>query len=137
MKVEKDDVENFNRTISNAYKLTSAGNKFWEARELQTLLQYSSWQRFESVIQRAINACDLSGYNSKEHFQIYEKSIIIGSNTVRKITDYKISKYGCYLIAISGDPAQKEMILYANIYFDPNIRKYEEIQNYISSNTLK
>lgn len=42
MKVEKDDVENFNRTISNAYKLTSSGNKFWEARELQTLLQYSS-----------------------------------------------------------------------------------------------
>ena len=33
----------------------------------------------------------------------------IGSKTTRKIIDYKLSRYACYLIVMNGNP-QKEII---------------------------
>ena len=37
------------------------GSEFWYARELQTVLDYSSWDKFERVIKKAITACEGSG----------------------------------------------------------------------------
>lgn len=126
MKVE--DLGEFKFQLDRIARYTNSGYQFWNARELQTVLQYSSWQRFESVIQRAMISCQSSGYNPTDHFNNGVKMVSLGSGSTREVTDYKISKYGCYLVAMNGDPAQKEMIAFAQAYFASVTFQYEEIK---------
>lgn len=37
------------------------GAEFWSARDLQPLLGYTQWRRFEDAIERAITSCEQSG----------------------------------------------------------------------------
>jgi len=50
--------------------------------------------------------------------------VTIGSNTSRKILDYNLSRYACYLIAQNGDPQKPEIAL-AQTYFAIQTRKQE------------
>ena len=126
MKVE--DLGEFKFQLDRIARYTISGYQFWNARELQTVLQYSSWQRFESIIQRAMISCQSSGYNPTDHFNTGVKMINLAKGATREVTDYKISKYGCYLVAMNGDPAQKEMIAFAQAYFASVTCQYEEIK---------
>ena len=126
MKVE--DLGEFKFQLDRIARYTNSGYQFWNARELQTVLQYSSWQRFESIIQRAMISCLSSGYNPTDHFNTGVKMINLAKGATREVTDYKISKYGCYLVAMNGDPAQKEMIAFAQAYFASVTCQYEEIK---------
>ncbi|MFC5571122.1 hypothetical protein ACFPN1_13735 [Lysobacter yangpyeongensis] len=44
------------------------GVEFWLARELQDLLGYTTWRRFEEVIDRAKTACANAGQPVPDHF---------------------------------------------------------------------
>ena len=50
--------------------------------------------------------------------------VSIGSNTMRNITDYKLSRYACYLIVLNCDP-RKKVIALAKTYFAIQTRKQE------------
>ena len=50
------------------------GSEYWYARELQTVLGYSQWRRFNEVIEKAKNACRSSKYNALDHFANIGKS---------------------------------------------------------------
>ena len=61
------------------------GNKYWLARELMPLFEYTEWRKFKGVINRAIINCKGSNYNVLDHFIGADKMVYIGSNTKRKI----------------------------------------------------
>lgn len=42
--------------------------EYWRARDLQPLLGYSQWRRFEQAIDRAKASCEASGNPSVHHF---------------------------------------------------------------------
>ena len=42
--------------------------EYWLARELQELLDYSNWQNFIKVVEKAMLACSNSGQSVDDHF---------------------------------------------------------------------
>lgn len=101
--------------------------EYWSARELQKALGYSSWQKFELLINKARTSYKKSMvanyYDINEHFSQVVKMVEIGSGAVRHLKDYCLSRYACYLIAQNGDPS-KEPIALAQAYF--NIQTFRQ-----------
>ena len=100
------------------------GNEYWLARELQNVLNYTQWRRFEDVINKAKTACDNSNLDIHEQFANVGKLSINVNGGKRIITDYKLSRYACYLIAQNGD-SRKKVIALAQTYFAIQTRKQE------------
>ena len=100
------------------------GNEYWLARELMSILEYSKWERFSNAIDNAKIACKKSDYDINDHFPGVGKMVPIGSKTKRKIMNYKLSRYACYLIVQNADP-RKKIISLAQTYFAIQTRKQE------------
>ena len=100
------------------------GNEYWYARELQNILEYTQWRRFENVINKAKFSCKNSNIKVDDHFANVGKMVDIGSNTKRITKDYRLTRYACYLIAQNGD-SRKEVIALAQTYFAIQTRKQE------------
>ena len=100
------------------------GNEYWLARELMPLLGYSKLERFSNAIEYAKTSCLKSVYNTNDHFPGVGKMVQIGSKTKRKLLDYRLSRYACYLIVQNGD-SRKEAIALGQTYFAIQIRKQE------------
>ena len=60
------------------------GREYWLARELQKVLEYKQWRRFDSVIEKAKLSCKNSNISIENHFANVGKMVKIGSNTERK-----------------------------------------------------
>ena len=112
------------RDFEEMKKIDENGVEYWEARELLPLLGYENWQKSEEVIARAARACINSGQDVDNHFNRTVKMVEIGSNTVRKVKDYKLDRYACYLVAQNGDPKKSEIAI-AQTYFAIQTRRQE------------
>ena len=98
--------------------------EYWSARDLQPLLGYSQWRRFEDSVRRAITSCEQSGNNPEHHFAGAGKPITGGKGAVQIVQDYQLSRFACYLIAQNGDPRKPE-IAQAQKYFAIQTRRQE------------
>lgn len=85
-------------------KLKNSSEELWSARELMPLLGYTTWENFNKAIARAKSACQKAGFTISDHFRKGTKMVEIGSNTVRPLADFRLTRYACYLIAQNGDP---------------------------------
>jgi len=92
------------------------GSEFWLARELSFVLDYTKWENFSKVINRAMLSCKNSGFEITDHFPEVRKMVDIGSGTQRKVKDFELSRYACYLIVQNGDP-RKEVVALGQTYF--------------------
>ena len=104
------------KVFDDARHIDENGNEYWEARELMLLFEYTEWCKFNGVINRAIINCKSSNYNVLDHFGDVDKMVYTGSNSKRKIIDYKLSRYACYLIVLNCD-SRKKVIALAKTYF--------------------
>ena len=100
------------------------GVEYWYARELQILLTYKRWDRFEDVIEKAKIACKKSKEIVTNHFSQVGKTIKMPKNAEKIIIEYKLTRYACYLIAMNGD-STKPVIAKAQTYFAIQTRKQE------------
>ena len=103
-------------------KIREDGTEYWNARELSEVLQYKKWENFSKVIDRAKLACNNSGLNIKDHFPEVRKMVEIGSNTVRELLDYELSRYACYLIVQNGDPRKEIIAIRTNLFCNSNTK---------------
>ena len=112
------------KTFEDIKHIDSIGNEYWLARELQVVLNYKEWRKFEGVINKAKNACINSNVNMTDHFVGTDKTIKMPKGASKLINDYELSRYACYLIAQNGD-SRKESIALAQTYFAIQTRKQE------------
>ena len=117
------------QTFESIKHINEDNQEYWLARELQTILDYSQWRNFKEAIERAKLACKNSGFEPEDHFADVSKMVELGSGAERKIDDYMLSRYACYLIVMNGDP-RKEVIAVGQSYFAVKTRQQELIENY-------
>ena len=116
--------EKNSKTFEEIKHIDENGMEYWYARELQKILDYTEWRKFENVISKAKAACEHSGISSFEHFVGADKLSKRANNAEVVINDYKLTRYACYLIAQNGD-SRKKVIAMAQTYFAVQTRKQE------------
>lgn len=122
------------------------GNEYWLARELQSALQYKEWRNFQKVISTAQIACKISQQDVADHFVETIKMVEMPTKPRKKqtadlgfvdlnktkmkpVTDYKLTRYACYLIVMNGDP-RKEVVAWGQTYFAVKTRQQELAELY-------
>lgn len=116
------------KSTFEAIKQTNAiGQEYWSAREMCAALEYTKWDKFLLVIEKAKAACRISGITPEDHFPRVEKLVVIGSGAQRDIGDLQLSRYACYLIVQNADPS-KEVVALGQTYFAIQTRKQEALE---------
>ena len=100
------------------------GAEYWSARDIQPLLGYDQWRNFDGAVKKAKTSCEQSGNDCDNHFAGASKMVELGSGSERKVSDYHLSRFACYLIAQNGDPRKAE-IASAQRYFAVQARRQE------------
>jgi len=121
---DKNLISMGSKSFEDLKKINEYGAEYWSAREIQPLLGYTQWRRFEDAIKRAITSCKQSGNAPENHFAGAGKMVDLGSGSVREVFDYNLSRFACYLIAQNGDPRKPE-IANAQKYFAIQARRQE------------
>ena len=117
-----------NNSIFESIKhIDEAGNEYWCARELSKVLNYNDWRNFLKIINKAKISCMNSNNNINKHIVEFNNMLTIGNNAKRKVDDYKLSRYACYLIAQNAD-SRKKVIALAQTYFAVQTRKQELLE---------
>ena len=129
------DIEKYTeKSFERIKHIDEQGDEFWLARELMPLLEYGKWDNFHKVIKQAMISCKNCGIDICEQFSEVGKLSINVNGGQRRITDYKLSRYACYLIAQNGD-SRKKTIALAQTYFAVQTRKQELSEKEYSSLT--
>lgn len=101
-----------------------ADGEYWLARDLMGLMDYTRWEKFAIVVNKAKDSLALvEGQEQAEHH-----FTIRGSDGGRwgnaKVEDFRLTRFGAYLTAMAGDDT-KRAVAEARIYFAVQTRRAE------------
>ncbi len=100
------------------------GFRYWFARDLMKMLGYTDYTAFKKgPINKAMTVCSTLDIDISANFE-QDTREIDGS----KQSDYRLSKFACYLVSMNGDVKKKEVAL-AQAYF---ITVTEAFKRYIN-----
>ena len=116
-------------------KKTDNGQEYWSARELSTALGYSTWQKFNRVLNKALQVAQNRGMAMDGHFNQLVEMVRLGSGTYRKVDNWHLSRLACLIIAENAD-GKKVQVQAARVYFKEQTSALERVENQISSNIL-
>lgn len=126
--MENNEIQKYNKKMfENIKHIDELGNEYWEARELMPALEYSKWEHFAKVINKAKLSCNLSGFNIDDHFPVKGKIVKSGATT-KEVIDYKLSRYACYLIVQNANPVRHKSVALGQTYFAVQTRRMELTQ---------
>ena len=99
------------------------GFTFWYAQEYMLMLGYESFTSFKKAINKAITTCMTLDIDVMENFQQIKRDA-----KGKSISDYKLSRFACYLVAMNADNKKRE-VASAQAFFAATaetIRRYVE-----------
>jgi len=109
----------------DAIRRTDEHGEWWSARDLQPLLGYVGWEDFRNSIERAKAAIANTGESAHLHVSERPELVRSGNNaSYVKRLNYKLTRYGAYMVAMNGDPRKSEVAA-AQTYFAVQTRKAE------------
>ena len=73
------------------------GVEFWFGRELAPYLGYAQWRNFESVIEKAKDACKTASGDVLSNFADVSKIVKTGV-AEKEVQDVKLTRYACLLL---------------------------------------
>ncbi len=111
------------------------GRVFWSARDLASALGYSTYQKFERILGKAIAAARASDLAETDHFNQTVEMVQLGSGSFRKVENYHLSREACLLIAENAD-RKKPQVQMAQRFFSQSGSAVETVQNSEISNIL-
>lgn len=111
----------------DAIRHEDINGEYWLARELMPLLDYSQWQKFTPLISKAQKSCEGSEQQVSYHFIQTDEMVTLGSGAQRKIRDYHLTRYACYLIAMEANSG-KPIVAQAKSYFAVKTREAELLE---------
>lgn len=91
----------------------------WSARDMCSLMAYSSWQKFETPLKRAMATARNEGLDVAN---LFNRSVEKSGGRPRE--DYLLARYAAYLVAMNGDPNIPE-VASAQHYFAVKTREAE------------
>lgn len=84
------------------------GAEYWSARGLMGLMGYPRWNEFKAAVERAeVSARNIGAYGTEAVFTVIRQKP--GEAGGRPSTDYHLSRFAAYLVAMNGDPRKKEV----------------------------
>lgn len=133
----KDDanIQPMQSDFEQIKKLTEDGKEYWSARELAETLGYSTWQKFNRVLNKSLIIAQGKGMDMADHFNQTVEMVKLGSGTSRKVENFHLSRFACLIISENAD-GKKPQVQAARIYFKENTPTFELIENQMSSRIL-
>lgn len=107
----------FEKSPFDAIKI--AGSETWSARDLMHVMGYSSWQKFETPLKRAMATAKNQGQPVETLF-----NRMVKNSGGRPAEDYLLTRYAAYLVAMNGDPKMHQVAA-AQAYFAIRTREAE------------
>ena len=84
--MEKDsNIQPMQSDFEQIKKVTEKGKEYWSARELATALCYSTWQKFNRMLNKALKVAQERGMDMGEHFNQLVKMVKLWESRVEVI----------------------------------------------------
>lgn len=119
--MNRSEVQLYETLFEHLKKVDDRG-EHWFARELMPYAGYVDWRNFQNAINRAKTALAGDGTDVREHFSVTPPKT--SDRGGRPRADIRLSRRGCYLLFMNGDP-EKEPIAAAQNYFATKARQME------------
>lgn len=100
-----------------SFAFVEEDQRYWWASWYAQMLGYQSLSSFKNPIKKAQQACQTLGIDVSENFLTSIHKV-----EGRKIRDYKLSRFACFLIAMNADTRKAE-VAKAQVYFATQVEK--------------
>ena len=110
-----NNIIKFNNTFEGTKHIDENNEEYWYAKELQSILEYTSLKVFKKSIEKAKISCNLSGFDVDNNFVYLETD------------DYKLTRLACYLI-IQNCNFKIEAVALAKSYILDRTRKMKLLE---------
>lgn len=133
--MNENNIPSIQSNFEQIKKRDAKGLEYWTSRELCTALGYSTYQKFNRTLNKAIAIANKKGCNTTEHFNPTFEMVKLSSGSFRKVENIYLSRIACLMIVENAD-SKKPQVQMAREYFKQEISTPELIDNSLSSNIL-
>lgn len=131
----KDNIQPLVSDFERIKQVTNDGRVYWSARDLCSAMGYSTYQKFERILVKAMASIKTKGLADTDHFNQTVEMVRLGSGSFRRVENYHLSREACLAIAENAD-RKKSQVQMAMRYFSQNESAVEIVQNSDISNIL-
>ena len=133
--IDDTNIQPMQSDFEQIKKTTENGHDYWSARDLSTALGYSTWQKFNRVLNKALQVAQNRGMDMGGHFNQVVEMVKLGSGTFREVDNFHLSRLACLIIAENAD-GKKPQVQAARIYFKEQTTISELVENQVTSRIL-